>query len=441
MNIDLGNTRVGKLFIVYVIPSIIAVVATNTAILVDMIFIGRYIGPSSIAALTLINPIFAIIFAIAPMVGIGGATLAGIHKGNNEHKKSNNYFNMTFFLIIIISIAISIICFAFYKVIPNLLGLSDDVSNYASEYLLFFSPFTIGFLLPMTLSPFIKLDGKPVKIVIITIIGTITNIVLDYLFIVEFNMGMKGAALGTGLAQLTSSVLLFILILRSKNWFIRKPKFIINDLKAMLFNGSSEMFSLIAVAITGFIYNIIILKYIGEIGVAAYGIALQIFYLATTLFFGISDGIQSTISFNFGAKKLKRVKSMLKIAVATSTIIGLITAVASWFYGKELASLFVTHNNTIKLTAEILKFYTFAFIVLGSNIVITTYYTAINQPVTSIILALSRSVVIVLISLAILPLIFGEIGIWLPLITTEFVTFLIAIFYLKTKPFGKNPAT
>jgi Na+-driven multidrug efflux pump len=288
----------------------------------------------------------------------------------------------------------------------------------------------------MALGFFVKLDGKPLAGVISAVISTAANITLDYIFIVILDMGIKGAALGTGIAQLAATMYLFIEILRSDYWELKKPNFLKSDIFAMIYNGSSEMLSMIAVAITGIIYNLIILKYMGEIGVSAYGIALQIFNFATVLFFGISDAIQSPISYNFGAGALDRVKGLRTISVNTGVFIGVVLGVICFFFGHEISSLFVKDANTIEIAGFIMKFYSIAFVVTGANIVLTTYYTAINQPLLSIILSSSRSLVVVLISVLVLPLVFGEIGIWLPIITTEYVTAIIALVLIKKLPFG-----
>ncbi len=435
--INLKTTSAKKIFLAYVIPSIIAMITTNAAMLIDTIFIGHFVGPEGIAAITLIAPIIMIIASIAPMIGIGGSTLAGIYKGNNDYEKSNNFFNLTLSLIFIIGIVITLLLFFLHETIPKLLNISGNVALYASEYMYFVSFFVLGFLLPMTLSPFIKLEGKPITVVIIMAIGTITNIILDYLLIVVLDLGIKGAAIATGIGQIVPSIIFLVLIIKSKNWSLRKPEFRKKDIAEMLYNGSSEMLSMIAVSITGFVYNIIILKYLGEIGVSAYGIALQIFNLATVLFYGISDGIQSPISFNFGANQFNRVKSLRRIAINTGVAIGVLLAILTGFFGREVASLFVAHKQTIELTQYILKFYSLSFVVLGVNIVLTTYYTAINQPLISIIIALSRSVIVILVSLLVLPVIFGEIGLWIPIALTEYVTIIIALIFLVKRPFGK----
>ena len=434
--LDLGKANINKIFISYVIPSILAMVAANTAMMIDTIFIGRVVGKDGLAALTLIMPVITIIVSVSPLIGIGGNTLAGIHRGSENRDKSNNFFNITLSLLTFIAIFITVIMMTLSDVFPRLLKLSENVGELASEYLLYVGPFVLFFLLPMSLSFFVKLDGKPLASVISAGISTVTNITLDYIFIVLLDMGIKGAALGTGLGQMAATLYLIIEVFRSDYWEFKRPNFLKRDIFAMVYNGSSEMLSMVAVAITGFIYNLIILKYLGEIGVSAYGIALQIFNFATVLFFGISDAIQSPISYNFGANSIDRVQGLRKISINTSFILGVVLGVICFIFGQEIASLFVKDDSTIEIASFIMKFYSISFVVTGVNIVLTTYYTAINQPLLSIILASSRSLVVVLISLLVLPLVFGEIGIWLPIITTEYVTAIIALVLIKKLPFG-----
>ncbi len=436
--LDLLSTSEKRIFLQYVIPAMLAMLATNVAALVDTIFIGRVIGKEAITAITLIMPVVSYMISFAPMIGIGGSTLAGIHKGAKDDETSKEYFSLTFYLILIAGICMTGIIVGLHNWVPSVLNLTGTVANLASDYLLYVGFFSVFFLSTMVFSFFLRLDEKPVLVIVVTVIGMLINIVLDYVFIVIFGWGMKGAALATGTAQLVPSVIFFVFILRSDYWEIRKPHFPMRRIVAILFNGSSEMLSILAVATTGIIYNIVILSVIGELGVASYGIALQVLNVATFMFYGVSDGIQSPLSVNFGAGQLERVRRIRRLALGLSIAIGMALGLCAMFFGKEMASLFVKDFQTVELAAYVLKFYAVVFPVVGVNMVITSYYTALNQPIVSIILATARSLVLTLLGLLIFPRIFGEFGLWLPICVTEYLTSLLVIFYLTTQPYGKE---
>ena len=429
MKNDLGSASIGRLFRIYVIPSIIVVIATNTASLVDSLFIGQYVGGEGIAAITVVWPIIGVIMSVAPMIGVGGSTLAGIHKGRNENKTANNYFNLTFFLVLIFGLVFSVLIVLFSEPIMNLFSVEGLVKQYATEYLTYVGLFSITFLIPMSFVPFLKLDGKPMLVVKITIVGVIINIFLDYLFIVKFGMGIKGAAIATGISQLVPSIIFIYILAKSKYWTLKLPVFIKADIIAMIYNGSSEMFGIVAFSISSMIYNSLILYHIGDIGLSAYGIALQVVYLGEMLFIGIAQGMQTPISFNYGASKSRRVKKLLYSSLFVSFIIGIMISVTLWFFGQDISLLFVSDANTISLTVFIFKFYSIAFLFVGLNTIISSYYTAINKPFISMVLALS-TVVSMLISMLILPFVFTEYGIWMPIIAAEVISIFFGVYNL-----------
>ena len=281
----------------------------------------------------------------------------------------------------------------------------------------------------MSFVPFLKLDGKPMLVVKITIVGVIINIFLDYLFIVKFGMGIKGAAIATGISQLVPSIIFIYILAKSKYWTLKLPVFIKADIIAMIYNGSSEMFGIVAFSISSMIYNSLILYHIGDIGLSAYGIALQVVYLGEMLFIGIAQGMQTPISFNYGASKSRRVKKLLYSSLFVSFIIGIMISVTLWFFGQDISLLFVSDANTISLTVFIFKFYSIAFLFVGLNTIISSYYTAINKPFISMVLALS-TVVSMLISMLILPFVFTEYGIWMPIIAAEVISIFFGVYNL-----------
>ncbi len=436
--VNLKETSVLKVFIIYVIPSILSMVTTNTAVLIDTIFIGRYVGHEAIAALTLLFPYILLFFAIAPMIGVGGSTLAGIHKGENNDKESNNVFNVTFWLMIIVGLLISFMVIILRNQVVSMLNVSEQITEYALDYAVYVTPFLVFFILPRTLSPFIKLEEKPMQVLFSMLSGTIVNIVLDYYLIGVLGLGMKGAGLATGIGQMVTSIALIRMIAKSNYWSFKKPIFKSKQLQLLLYNGSSETLGIIAVAITGLIYNYVIVKNIGEIGISAYGVSMQVFNLITILFYGVSEAIQAPISFNYGMNEFSRVKSFRNIAIITSLGLGIIISMIIYNYNQELVQIFVEDTQTINLAKSILKFYAIGSVVVGVNIIITTYYTSINQPFISVVIAALRSVVIFLLSLFISSKIFGADGLWYPIIITEYTTLLIALYYLKFQPYGKK---
>lgn len=436
-NIDLGNDKISKIFWSYAIPSIFAMLAQSTAGLVDSVFIGRYIGADGLSAITLIMPIIMLLGGIGTMIGIGGTTLAGIHKGKGNLEKSNNYFNITMVLLSGVAIIATIILFTMSGKISSLLGAKGKVAECMISYTEIISLFFIAFLLTFAGSFFLKLDGKPVEVVMIILSGTGINILLDYLFVGVLGWNMKGAALATGISQLIPWMLMLYIIKFKSTWMFSIPNFKLKEIGEMLFNGSSELLSMAAASIAGFIYNIIIIEKIGMDGVAAYAVALQITTISTSVFYGFAEAIQAAVSFNLGGNKLHRVKKLRNISIYANLISGVMLCVVSLMFGESIASIFIKEQITIDMAAYILDFYAVAFLLSGVNITLATYYTAVNSPLLSGILSMSRSLIGLMIGLVILPFIFGKQGIWMAVIFAEITTVVVGMICMRRYPFGK----
>lgn len=434
--INLGEDKVNKIFWKYAITSIIAMLAQTTASFVDSIFIGKYIGPEGLSAITIFFPFIMVLIGIGAMFAVGSSTLGGIELGKDNYDKSNNYFNLAVWVLSGISIVSTIIIILNMNNIASGLNITGITKTYIADYGGTISYFYIFFLLNFALGFFLKLDGKPSLVVKVMLSGTLINIMLDFLFIVVWDMSLKGAAFATGLSQLIPWTAFIYITIRHSNWKFKKPDFIKSEIQAILFNGTSELLSNIAHAITGFIFNIIILNRIGIQGIAAYAVAIQIASLAGSIGYGFGEANQAGVSFNYGAEKLNRVKKFRSLTFKATTAAGIILFLFAFFFGKFAASIFVKDLETIKLASYILKFYSFGFLVVCTNVSVGTYYTAINDPILSGGITFYRSLIALVIGLLIFPVLFGNDGIWYASLFAEYSTFIIGMILYKIRPYG-----
>lgn len=436
--IDLGSDSVKKVFWTYAIPSILAMIAQTTAAMIDSIFIGRFVGSEGLSAITLFFPLLGILIGVGSMFAIGGTTLAGIELGKGDSKKSNNYFNVTLFSLVVLSIFATFFISMNMHNLAKIINVTGTTRDYVMQYGTTLSYFFMFFMANFALSFFLKLDGKPIMVVVVMLSGTVINIVLDYLFIVHFKMGLRGAALATGLSQLLPFIFLTLNTITRSSWKIKWPIYRFNEVKQIVFNGSSELLSNSAVSIASMMINFIILDKIGVIGLAGYSVAVQVASMASSIGYGFGESNQTGISFNIGANQLDRVKAFRKYTMKANLVTGFVLFLVTFFFGHVLAGLFVQEPETIVMATSILKYYAFGFIVMGANISIGTYYTAVNDPISSGSITFYRSFVGIAIGLLILPWIFGPSGIWLAIIFTELSTFVVGYFMLKKLPFGLN---
>lgn len=433
--IQLGKDPVYKIYWKYAIPSIIAMLAQTTAGLIDSIFIGRFVGPEGLSAITLFFPFIGLLIGLGIMFAIGSSTLAGIELGKGNSHKSNNFFNLAIWVLSVLSIVASIIIACSLPMMTKVLAVTGITKIYMYDYGYYLLPFFLFFMINMVFSFYLRLDAKPSTVVKITLIGTLTNIVLDFLFIIVFKWSLKGAALATGLSQLIP-FMLYIFFIRHSSWTFKKPTIKKNEIFAICFNGFSELMSNIAHALAGFIFNILIMHQIGVKGVAAYSIALNISGIAASIGYGFGDANQSGISFNFGAKNFKRVKAFRNLTIKVNLLTGILLFSLTYLFGKDAAKLFVTDPETIALAQNILKYYAIAYLVMGVNISMGTFYTAVNDPIISASITFYRSFIGLVIGLVIFPFLFATNGIWISIIFTEFTTFIGGLVLYYKKPLG-----
>lgn len=422
-----------KEFIKYAIPSVIGLMVSALYVVVDGIFVGRGIGPNALAAVNVAVPFTTLIIAISMMITMGGASIMSIRFGQNKEKEGNNIFLQSIFLVISITLIVSIISVIFPHIIAKLLGARDSLVDSTATYIKYYMLFGIGFSGSLALSTFIRNDGNPNLAMIALIVGAITNIVLDYAFIFIYDMGIAGAAIASGLGQISSLLLLSIhFIFKKGRLRVYMPKLNYDDLQRIMKVGMPEFINQLAPAITIYAFNIIILNRLGNIGVASFSIISYISIILVALFAGISQGIQPLISYNYGKKNFSKVKQIFKLGKVSNFVASILIYLALVLWGKDIVSIFVDDPALIHMTYNSMIIYMFSFIIASINIVNVTYYQATENSYIANIISISRGMVFTILALMILPLFIGNLGIWISIIIGEICTFLLVL-YLKSK--------
>jgi len=297
-----------------------------------------------------------------------------------------------------------------------------------SVVILFCTCYMVGYALEI----YIKVDGNPVYPAICVMTGGIINVGLDYLFVVVFPYGIKGAAFATGMSQLTStSMLLFYILFKTKKIRFVKLKFSFKELLKISKIGFAEFLAEVSTGIAIFVFNIIILRELGEKGVSAFGIIGYISSFVVMTMIGFSQGIQPIVSFNLGAKKYANVIKTLKISLLLIIATGVIFYGSINFFSNKIISTFLNDTETFKMTKYALAAYSFAYIITGLNIVTAGYFTAVKKVKISTIITILRGVVLIIIFLEILPRIFGTAGIWWSVPAAELVTLVSSFYFIR----------
>ena len=427
-----------KLFYKFAIPNILSLVLLSSAGIVDAIFIGNYVGEISLAAVNTANPVFSFIWGLSMMVMIGGAVAAGKYFGEKNIKAANEVFTNSIIAVFLITVVVSLIIFIFTENIIMLIGGSEKTTPIAALYLKTIIPFILFTTIGYGLYVFARVDGFPMLASLALIMGALTNILLDALFIAVLNMGVKGAAYATGISFIVSFLILFIHFARKKgNLRITLQLRNFSHIIKTSYNGLSEFLNEISVGITMAIFNIIMMKYAQEEGVAAFAAINYIMWLGNMVNYGAADTLNPLISTNYGAGKFDRIKNILKTGAFFTLLNGFGIFLTILFFSHELTSLFIkdTSSNAYNISIEFMSYVKWAFFLSGINMVLSSYFTAMLRPKESAVIASLRSLIMPYFMLLLLPKLLEIKGVYLTIPVSEIVTFITALtlFVLSSK--------
>ena len=436
---DITISNETGLFYRFALPNILSFVLMSSAGIVDGIFIGKYAGEISLAAVNISYPVFSFIWGLAMMIMVGGAVAAGKYLGEKNIDKACQIFTKSIFAVAFITIIISLLIFLFNEKIIMIIGGSEKTLPISSEYIKLILPFVIFNTLGYGLSIFARVDGFPFTASFALVTGALINIVLDALFIAVFNMGVKGAAYATGISFISGFLIMAVHFAKHKGNL--KFSFNFNNMyelfKASL-NGLSEFLNEISAGITMALFNVVMMKYAQEEGVAAFTAINYILWVGNMVNYEAADSLNLLISTNDGAGKFNRIKKFLKAGIIFTICNGIFIFLLLSFAGPFLTSLFINNSssNAFTISIEFMSIIKWAFLLSGINMVFSSYFTAMLRPKESAIIAMLRSLIMPCTMLLLLPLYFGKTGIYSAVPLSELVTFLAAItLFIYTKKF------
>lgn len=429
----LGTERLSKLFIKFTIPSIIGMIFIGIQGIIDGLFVGNIIGENALASVNLVQPYMQLIMAYALVISVGAQSIIGISLGKGETEKAQNVFRTALILLVLASVAVTILGLFFSDNIALMLGANDALVEGASTYIKTISLFVIFVSAMFLFEMVVRSIGKPTISLISMIVAVLINVVLDYLLIKKFNMGIGGAALATGISYSAAFFINIIPFLSKKSSInIYRGKFAKVEIFPMMYNGSSEGVSSISNALSMFLFNTALMKIAGESGIAAFSIINYIAQVGYMILFGIADGIRPIVSYNFGAENNERVQKLLKASVIVNIVIGVIIFIIMAAFSKPLINIFLKDGkNVLEMASTGARIYGLAFLFNGLNILISSYFTAIDDAKSSIIVAASRGLIFIFVGIFILPYLFGINGIWGTIVFAEIVTIFICYRLLK----------
>lgn len=420
----------------FTMPSIIMMFFTSIYGVVDGFFVSNFVGKTEFAAVNFVYPVIMILGAIGFMFGTGGSALVAMTLGLGDNKKAKKIFSMLVYISFALGIAVSIIsCFVLPYVV-KLLGAEGDMLDNCVIYgriIMLALPF---FLLQFEFQSFFITAEKPKLGLYVTILSGIANMVLDALFMAVFKWGLIGAAAATAISQIIGGLVPIIYFARPNNSLLRLTAFEF-DSKALFkacTNGSSELMSNISMSLVSMLYNFQLMKFAGENGVAAYGVLMYVNMVFLAIFIGFVTGIAPVIGYHYGASNFKELHSLL---IKSCKIIA-VSSVSMLALGEILAYpfsyIFVGYDKFLmEMTLRGFLIYSFSFLFSGFAIFGPSFFTALNDGLTSAIMAFLRTLVFQTAAVIIFPIFLELDGIWISIVVAEIAASLLSLLFIVVK--------
>lgn len=436
MRIQLSDHFTYKRLLRFVISPILMMVCTSLYSIVDGFFVSNYVGKTPFAAVNLIMPVCMGLGTVGTMIGTGGSAIVSQALGEGKRQQANRYFSMLVYFAIILSIVLSVIGIAFARPIAEILGAENELLENCVVYSRILFIALTAFILQNIFQSFFITAEKPSLSLKISIIAGVTNVVLDFLFIVIFHWGIAGAAMATGIGQIVAGIIPVIYFARKNDSLLQltKTKVERKILGKAFINGSSEMITNLSTSLVNILYNFQLMKLAGENGVAAYGIIMYVNFIFMAIYFGYSIGSAPIIGYHYGAANHDELKNLFRKSVLLMGGAGIVLTLLAEILTNPLVNIFASYDKELfDLTCHGFRLYSLAFIVMGINVWGSSFFTALGNGVISAAISFLRTLVFQISVVLILPLFLDIDGIWLAIVAAEFLALIVTVICFITQ--------
>lgn len=420
----------------FTFPSIVMMIFTSIYGVVDGFFVSNFAGKTPFAAVNFIMPMLLILGCVGFMFGTGGSALISKTLGEGKSRKANELFSMLVYVSIILGILLAVLGFFLIRPVAVIMGaegeLLEDCLLYGKINLLAL-PF---YILQYEFQCLFAAAEKPKLGLYITVASGITNMVLDGLFVAVFSWGLAGAAVATAFSQFVGGILpVFYFAGKNESRFqLVRFQFDGRALVKICTNGASELMSNISMSFVGMLYNIQLMKYAGENGVAAYGVLMYVSMVFQAVFLGYAVGMAPVVSYHYGAGNKKEVKNLLRRSILLIGSFSAAMCVMGELLGRPFSVLFVGYDGELlDLTAHAFAVFSLSFLFSGFAILGSSFFTALNDGLTSALISFLRTLVFEAAAIMIFPMIWGIDGIWWSVVAAEILAVLVTILFLVKK--------
>ncbi len=439
--IQLSDHFTRKRLLRFSLPSIVMMVFTSIYGVVDGYFVSNYTGKTPFAAVNLIMPFLMILGGVGFMFGTGGGALIAKTMGEGKAEKADKLFSMTVFASILCGLVLTAVGLLFLRPFARLMGAEGELLENSLLYgtiNLIALPF---YILQYEFQCLFATAEKPKLGLYVTVASGVANMVLDWLLVAVLPFGLAGAAAATAASQFIGGVFPLIYFARknSSRLHLTRCRLELRPLGRICANGSSELMSNISMSLVSMLYNVQLMQYAGEDGIAAYGVLMYVSMIFQAIFIGYSVGTAPIVSYHYGAQNREELKSLLRKAIFIVAIAALCMFAAGELLAAPLSRLFVAYDEELlQMTTHAFAIFSFSFLFSGFAINGSSFFTALNDGLTSALISFLRTLVFQVAAVLLFPLLWGLDGIWFSIVAAEIMAVLATIFFLlkKQKKYG-----
>lgn len=433
MNIQLSDHFTYKKLLRFTLPSVLTMIFTSIYGVVDGFFVSNFVGKTPFAAVNFIMPFLMILGTFGFMFGTGGSALVSVTMGEGNMKRASRLFSMITYISIAVGVTVAVLGIIFIPDIAALLGAEGLMLDYCVLYGRIILAALPAFMLQMEFQSFFVTAEKPQLGLITTVAAGVTNMVLDALFIAVFRWGIAGAAAATATSQIIGGVIPIVYFSRRNTSLLRLTKTSF-DGKALLrtcTNGSSELMSNIAMSLVGMLYNVQLIKYAGEDGVAAYGVLMYVSMVFMGAFIGYTIGITPVVGYHYGAQDHGELTNLFRKSFVIIGMVSVCMLILGEVLARPLSLIFTGYDSDLlAITLRGFAFFSFSFLFCGIAIFGSGFFTALNNGLVSAAISFLRTLVFQIAAIMLLPIIWGIDGIWISIVVAEFMAAVVTVLFL-----------
>ncbi len=437
MTIQLSEHFTYRKLFRFVFSSILMMVFTSLYSIVDGFFVSRFVGKTPFAAINLLMPIIMGVSTVGFMLGTGGSAIVSMTLGQKKKDLADKYFSMIVYAGIILGIICAFVGSAVIRPVARLLGAEGELLEDCVMYGKIIFAFIPLYMLQVMFQSFFVAAEKPSYSLKVSVAAGLTNMVLDYVFIVILKKGLAGAAVATVIGYGIGGITPLVYFARRNNSSrlrLTKTKWYGQIFAKSCTNGSSEMVSNLSTSIVGTLYNMQLMKYAGENGVAAYGVMMYVGFIFAAIFIGYSIGSSPIVSYHYGAENSGELKNMYRKGLSLMVLGGIVMVFAAELFARPLVQIFTGYDSELtQMTMFGFRIFILSYLFAGINIWGSSFFTALNDGLVSAAISFLRTLVFQVATVLILPILFGLNGIWFAIIIADLLAATVTITFLLTK--------